>query len=184
MTIGSFAKSFWVGAQALLILSASVSAVAFADTQTTILTVETDAYEGTSFIDIVRTDQGSIKAMVYRPFGHPTEILSLDQLKLPNVLKRVSDRDIVLLSVEPAFSAEKGGYATIRFLNSGISGTYRNFRILIENQKEVILRSDPDRNDPETDDNSYTSVFNYLFLKKNTFFGKLIGIDEVEPSMR
>ena len=56
--------------------------------------------------------------------------------------------------------------------------------LLIDNQGDIVLRSDPDRNDPESDRNKYTSVFNHLFMRSNKLMGKVTGIKAIEPSQQ
>lgn len=150
-----------------------------------IMKVETDAYPGISTFSVTRNAQGALETLVYLSRTDGDKTFTLEQLKKgPAVLKHSDGRDVVVLVLEKDFTAEKGGHAYVRFLQSGMSGTYRNFRILLDVQEKIILRSDPNPKDPESDDNSYTGVFNHVFMKKNTFLGKLIGIESVKPSMK
>ncbi|MCM2278236.1 MAG: hypothetical protein NDJ89_09190 [Oligoflexia bacterium] len=157
-----------------------------ADTQTRVVTVTTDAFPGVSTLDVVRGEMDEFKGMIYRGNDGAVVELSLAQLRAkPQVIKRIDDHDVIYLGVEKDFEETRGGHANMRFLASGISGDYRNFRILLETQgQSLVLRSDPNFKDPESDRNSFTSVFNRLFLRKATFWGRTIGIEEVRPSLQ
>lgn len=156
------------------------------ETIQTISAVETDAFPGISFLDIARDEQGTMTRLIYRPFQKPPVSYTLDQLRQNwQVLKEVDGYKVIYIGVEKDFDAVKGGHANVRYMQSGMSGSYRNFRILLEPQgTQLVLRSDPNFKDPESDRNRYTGTFNYVFMAKNTFFGKVIGISQVLPAMK
>jgi hypothetical protein len=167
------------------VISILASAWAFADTSETVVKVETDAFPGTSALDVVRNDAGVMKALVYRPSDEAPKQYTLDQLQAnAQLLKQVDGHDVIFLSLEKDFDPVKGGHANMRYLHSGFSGEYRNFRIALDVQKHIVLRSDPNPQDPDSDGNSYTSTFNYLFMEKNTFWGRVIGVERVVPEMK
>jgi hypothetical protein len=168
----------------LLVISCFAATAALADTRARAITITTDAFPGSYSIDTLRAANGALTGMVYSSPNNPNgTVYTLAKLASgPQVLLNSSGHDAVLLSLNSDFNAQKGGHLTVRYLNSGIDDSYKNFRILVDVEKTVILRSDPDSNDPDSDNNSYTSVFDHLFLQKNTFFGKVIGIDQIVPS--
>jgi hypothetical protein len=169
----------------LVLLVAALPGRVLADSVERVATVETDAFSGSSYLDVIRADDGVLKNLIYR--GHDGKVLTftLDQLRSsPQVVKQMNGRDVVFLSVEKDFTAEKGGHGNMRFLQSGVSGTFRNFRILVDVQSKIVLRSDPNPQDPESDRNPYTTVFTYLFMKKSSFLGITTGIESVRPSLR
>lgn len=152
----------------------------------TVVAVTTDAFAGTAYLHVGRTDAGEMTHIVYQSVEGKTLPYTLAQLRSGfQILKQMDGRNVILLAVEPDFNEFKGGHAVMRFLYSGASSEYRNFRILLEPAGDkIILRSDPNLKDVESDRNEYTSVFNHLFLKKNTFWGKTIGIKKINPSMQ
>lgn len=185
----SFAKGFGADWE-MRDLKTAVRAAPFgfdakSDTRELMTTIETDANPGTTKLMVIR-DGALLKGVYYEGHDGRTVTLSLEQMRQgPQVLKQSSGRDVILMSVERDFTAEKGGHANVRFLRNGISGTYKNFRVFLDIQGgKVVLRSDPNPRDPESDNNAYTSVFNYLYMKKNTVLGKTVGVEFVQPAMR
>ncbi len=156
------------------------------ETHTQILTVESDAIPGTNRLEIARDASGVLTSLIYITPEKQIIAYTLSQLhERPQILKQMDGHDVILVSVENDFSATQGGHANMRYLTSGISGSYKNFRMLVDVQgASIVLRGDANPDDPESDENPYTSVFNYLFLAKNTFFGKVIGIDKVLPEKK
>jgi hypothetical protein len=148
-----------------------------------VISVATDDSSGTSFLDIVRTDEGTLKALSYRGQDGAIRtvlITDLDQGDQP--LKIVGNRKVIMLSKEADLNPAKGGHVLVKFLYNGATNCYLDFRIQIQVQDKVIFFSDPDSNDPHTDHNPYTALFNHLFMKKRMVLGKEIGIKDVEPS--
>jgi hypothetical protein len=148
-----------------------------------LISVASDDFDGTAYLDIVRTDDGALKALTYREGSsetHTVLITDLDQGDQP--LKIVNNRKVILLSKEADLNAAKGGHVLVKFLYNGATNYYLDFRIQVQVQDKVIFFSDPDCNDPHSDHNPYTSMFNHLFMKKREILGKEIGIKDVEPS--
>lgn len=164
----------------------SVGAVrAAATTRETVAVVETDAFEGTYKMDLLRDAQGAVLALIYVTSNEGEKTFPIDLLKKGyQVLKVASGKNAVMMKVDPSFNPAKGGYGTLRILHNGMSGSYMTFRVLVDVAQKITLRSDPDRNDSESDGNAYTGPFNYLFMEKNTFLGMTIGIDEIRPALR
>jgi hypothetical protein len=160
------------------------TSAAFADTRSRAITITSDAYAGSYSIDITRSATGSVTSMIYTGPNNPNgQTLTPSALgKGPVPILHMAGRDIVLLSTESDFNVQKGGHINVRFLTNGIDGNYKNFRVLIDVGSTVVLRSDPNSDDPDSDNNAYTSVFNQLFLKRNSLFGKTIGVEEIDPT--
>lgn len=160
-----------------------MSVAAIADDTVQVVSVDTDAYAGTEYLDVERGSSGELTGLVYRRIDGPPLAYTLDQLRQkPQLLKRMNGHDVTFLRLESDFSASNGGHANVRFLNDGVTGNYKNFRIGIEVQgMQLVLRSDPNPNDGDSDGNAYTSVFNHLFMKKRTFLGAMVGVDRVIP---
>ncbi len=156
------------------------------DTAQQILTISTDAFPGITQVEVGRDDVTfELKTLNVRSDDGHTSVYTLQQLRLFQSVKKVKDRDAVFLRVESDFEPVHGGYATLRFLQNGLWGTYRNFRMMIDVQgKDIVLRSEPSSKDPDSDRNPYQGTFNHLFMRKNTIMGQVAGIDEVVPSMR
>jgi hypothetical protein len=167
----------WVG---LLLVS---SVTAFADTQTRVMNITTDAFSGNFAIDCLQDASGAVTGMRYQTPNTPNGLVSLAAARQgPQVLFNKDGHDVLLLSIESDFDPRAGGHANVRFLQNGASGTYKDFRVLIQVQGHIAVSSDPNSDDPDSDNNEYTGVFNTLFLAKNTFFGITVGIDKVVPS--
>jgi hypothetical protein len=176
-TMGSLPKSFIL---LIFIISANF---AHAAAPQRIIVIDTDDSPGNTYIDVVQADDGSFQSLVYE--STPTLTFTLNDLQdTTETLKQASGKDVIQLKLDPSFDPITGGYVTVPFLNNGITGNYEDFRILIHIQGDVITcTSAPDANDAQSDGNSFTSVFNKLFMWKNTLFGKEIGIDRVTPSL-
>jgi hypothetical protein len=145
--------------------------------------IDTDDSPGNSYIDVVQGDDGSLESLVYE--SDPTLTFTMaDLLTETAVLKQTDGKNVIQLKLEQPFDTLHGGHVIVEFLNNGVTGNYKDFRILIGVQgTAVTFSSDPDPTDPQSDGNSFTTVFNKLFMWKNTFFGKEIGIDHVTPSL-
>lgn len=166
-----------------LALVALFTVAAHADTTTQVLTVTTDAFAGTFSIDVVQDSNGAATAMVFTTPTNPHMILTLQQLKQgPQVIVNSQGHNAVFLSLSSDFDPNKGGHVIVRYLNNGIDGAYKDFRILVSITSTITLTSDPDAADPDSDGNTYSGVFNQLFMEKNTFFGQVIGVADVVPS--
>ena len=154
-------------------------------TRESVATIETDVYPGTANLFISRETDGSLSSLSY---GGPDGVLTtftLDQLKSGfKVLKNHDGHDAVFLKLDPSFTAQNGGYAVLRVLRNGISGSFINFRVMVKVGPKVELSSDPDSSDSESDHNSYRGPFNYVYMKKNTVFGFAVGIDQIVPAVR
>lgn len=148
-----------------------------------VISVASDDFDGTASLDIVRTDEGALKALSYRENNGDTRtVLVTDLDQGDQALKIVDNRKVIMLSKEADLNAAKGGHVLVKFLYNGATNCYLDFRIQIQVQDKVIFFSDPNSNDPHTDHNPYTSMFNHLFMKKREILGKEIGIKDVEPS--
>lgn len=157
----------------------------FADAQALqAVSVTTDAYPGTETMTINRDSSGLIESLVYVHVDGTSVTYNLAQLQTgPQLLKVYANHNVTYISAESDFSAAQGGHVNVRFMNNGITGSYKNFRVLMTVQgSQISLRSDPDPKDPQSDQNSYTGEFNRLFMQKFTFLGQLAGIAKVVPS--
>jgi hypothetical protein len=156
---------------------------AFAGDPQRILLIQTDDAPGNTYIDIAQAADGSLSSLVYET-DPPLPPFTFAQLQAnPAVLKQKSGKDAVILKLEQPFDPIHGGHVIVQYLNNGINNGYKDFRILIDVQGSTItFRSDPDSTDPQSDNNTYTSVFNQLFMYKRSILGKEIGIDHVTPS--
>ncbi|MCM2323936.1 MAG: hypothetical protein NDJ90_11810, partial [Oligoflexia bacterium] len=108
--------AFW-STLALAVILAVTAGAAFADTQTRVVKVSTDAYPGASYLDVVRGDDGALNGMVY--FGSDGKVirLSLAQLRTgPQLLKEMDGHPVIYLGLEDDFSETRGGHVTVRFL--------------------------------------------------------------------
>jgi hypothetical protein len=169
-----------------LILSAIASlsiSTAFAGDPQRIVMIDTDDSPGNTYIDVVQGDDGSLQSLVYE--SDPTLTFTMaDLLTETAVLKQTDGKNVIQLKLEQPFDPLHGGHVIVEFLNNGITNNYKDFRILITVQgTSVTFSSDPDPTDSQSDGNSFTSVFNKLFMWKNTILGKEIGIDRVTPSL-
>jgi hypothetical protein len=162
-----------------------LTATCYADTTQRVIVIDTDDSPGNTYIDVVQADDGTLESLVYEASSSLTLTFSLSQLQSQTeVLKQTSGRNVIQLKLDPSFDPVKGGYVIVQFLNNGITGNYKDFRILISASGNTITcTSDPDSSDPQSDGNDYTSVFNKLYMWKNTFLGKEVGIDHVTPSL-
>jgi hypothetical protein len=148
------------------------------------ITITTDAYIGSTYvISVDRADSGEVTELTYKRDSGAIAKFSVEMLEnAPQVLLNDEGRDIILLSLEKDFNARQGGHGIVRYLHNGATGNYKDFRILIDVQKDIVMRSDPNSSDPDSDKNGYTGAFNHIFMKKRTVLGKTIGIDHFEPS--
>ena len=168
---------------ALSILCALAFSTARADTRTRAITITSDAYSGSFAIDLMRDSSGAVTEMLYQTPDNPNGVLTLEELHQgPQVIFHTQDHDVILMSLENDFDPSHGGHVVVRYLQNGADGTYKDFRIRITIGSAVTLRSDPDLNDPDSDGNSYSGIFNRLFMEKNTFLGIVIGVQDVQPS--
>jgi len=164
---------------AVLIMATS----SWADTRERAITITTDAFDGSFAIDVVRGSTGDVTQMIYQTPVTSNGILTPAQLAHgPQLIYAKQGHDAILMSTESDFNVQKGGHMVVRYVNNALDNTYKDFRVLVDIEQTVILRSDPSSNDPDSDGNSFTGVFNHLFLQKNTVFGIAVGIDQVVPS--
>lgn|GEM_PF-6408764 len=160
--------------------------VSCSDISIEIIRVESDAIPGATRLDLMRDTAGAITGLNCVAADGQSMVYALSQLRQkPQVIKKMDGYDVILVSVEKDFTAMKGGHAIMRFLTNGVVGAYKNFRMLVDLQgSTIVLRADSNRLDPDSDGNSYDSIFNHLFLSKNTVFGKVVGIHKVIPSQK
>lgn len=157
------------------------------DAKILVLTIESDAIPGTSRLELSRDEaSGALTGLYYYPADGSTIAYTFAQLRQkPQVLKKMSGYDVILAGLEKDFDPAKGGHVFVRYMTNALSSNYKNFRILLDIQgTSIVLRGDPNPRDPESDDNPYNSVFNYLYFEKNTVFGKVVGIDSVHPAVK
>jgi hypothetical protein len=148
-----------------------------------IMTITTDAHPGETFgIDVPRGSDGTIQEMLFTDSQAPTIHIPLSQVEGGNkkVLLNMENRDIVTLYLAPGFTAEKGGYAVLHYLESGASNSFKDFRMSIDVQKTIIVNSSPDDSDTLTDKNQFSGIFTSIFLKENKLLGKVVGIKSVD----
>lgn len=165
----------------------SCSDVVCAESRVPILTVDSDATRGgVSSFEVIRDASGAMTALNFLDHEGTALTYTLSQLRQkPQLLKKIDHYEIILVSVEKDFSPTKGGHANMRFLQNGMTSTYKNFRMLLDVQgNDIVLRGESNLEDIESDRNSYDSVFNHIFLEKNSVFGKIVGINKVVPSVR
>ena len=149
------------------------------------ITITTDAYPGTYVISVERnSENGEVTELTFKrdsgAVAHfPVKLLESSPQSLLNEDGR---DDVIYLSLEAGFNPLQGGHGIVRYLHNGATGNYKDFRILIDIQKDIVMRSDPNPSDPDSDKNGYTGAFNHVFMKKRSVFGKIIGIDHFEPS--
>ena len=154
-----------------------------ADTRERAITITTDAFDGSFSIDVMRNASGTLTQMIYQTPVTSNGVLTPAQLAQgPQVIYAKQGHDAILLSTESDFNVQKGGHLIVRLVHNALEGSYIDFRVLVDVEKTIILRSDPNSNDSDSDNNSYTGVFNRLFLQKNTVFGIAVGVDQVVPS--
>ena len=160
-----------------------VASFASADTRERAITITTNAFDGSFAIDVMRASNGAVTEMIYQTPATSNGVLTVAQLQgAPKVIYNRLGHDAILIGTESDFNPQKGGHLIVRYLNNGMDGTYKDFRVLVDIEAKIVLRSDPNPNDPDSDNNSYTSVFNEIFLQKNTVLGVTVGIDQVIPS--
>jgi hypothetical protein len=137
-------------------------------------------------MEVVRDSSGSMIALNYFAAEGGVYTYSLAQLRQkPQVIKKMDGHEVILVGLEPGFVPNKGGHVKMRYLVNGLTGKYSNFRMALDAQgSTIVLRGEPNPKDPESDENPYTSVFNYIFFKKNVVLGKVVGIDEVKPGIK
>lgn len=154
------------------------SAISGSGTTENILRVETDAGFGASVFEVTRSGSGELESMTYRS-TEGTAVYTLEQLRArPAVLVRSGGYDVVTLSLEPGFTAEKGGFLMIRYLQNGITKAYGSYRLLLDVQDRLILRTG-DSNDEDPRSSRYSGLVRKLIMKKRTIMGQLVGIREV-----
>ena len=148
-----------------------------------VISVVTDDAPDTSYLDIIRTDEGALKGISYRQqSGKIKTVFVADLEQGAQPLKTIGDHNVIMLAKEADLDPYKGGHVIVKFLYDGATNAYLDFRINVEVQKKILFFSDPNDNDPRSDHNPYTSIFNHLMMKKRTILGKEIGIKEVIPS--
>ena len=155
--------------------------------------VETDAFPGQHRLDVMRTASGDVESLVYVS-DEGERILPLESMRGSFQVAKVHQKlDAVLMAVTPEFSASAGGYATLRVLYNGVGSVfgapvaYRNFRVRVTiapASQAITLISEPDLSDPDSDRNPFTGPFNYLFMKKNTTLGRVVGIRSIVPGLK
>jgi hypothetical protein len=166
------------------LISIFTLASAFAEVEKAI-SIESNALPDTCELKVLRNDNsGAVEGLALHCDGKPDSIFTIQDIKTGvRPLFQMGDRKVVLLSLERDFNPAIGGHVKVRYLHNGATGDYKNFRILVSVEKDIIFRSDPSASDPDSDDNPYTSVFNHLYLQKKSIFGKTIGIEKVLPSI-
>src|SRR5690606_29085672 len=103
-------------------------------------------------------------------------LFSLDTLKKTAVIMRSSGHDVVTLSIDNHFQPHTGAKITMRYLEDGRKGRHSNCNML-------AIRGN--HRDGTTWKLFYEAPhqglqpIETLFLKKNTFFGILVGIEKV-----
>lgn len=154
--------------------------------QIPVLTIESDATPEATLVSVGMDSSGNMTSLTSTASTGNVVTFSLEQLRqAPRVFKTMSGRDVVYFNIESDFNPRSGGHANLRFLQNGISGTYKNFRIhVIAQGQGISLVSEPNPRDPESDENRSTSGFNYLYMNKNTIWGRVIGIESVIPQQR
>jgi hypothetical protein len=166
---------------------------------TTIVRAETDEIPGkTATLSVTREGNGSLSWLDYVGFDGIPIKFSISELISNNVVINKATRlldfksmtvingtDVTYIRLEPGFSNLNGGFGTLRFLSNGISNSYLNFRFKLSVHGETIsLESIPDLTDPDSDKNKMSGEFNYLFMKRKTFWGQTIGLSEIQPSLK
>lgn len=156
------------------------------DSAQQVLTIESDAMQGATAVDVLRDELGNLTGLSSHSSEGNAVSYTIEQLRQgPQLFKQVDGHNVVFFSIEKDFEASTGGHANLRFLQSGISDTYKNFRMkVVANGADIQLVSEPNLRDPESDKNRYRDAFNYLYMNKNTFWGKVIGIESVTPQLR
>jgi hypothetical protein len=152
--------------------------------------VETDAYAGVASLEVTQDSLGLITGVIYRDVdGTATQLALAELYQGPQVISEVNGTAVVLASVENDFEPATGGHANVRLLKDIMAKTYMNFRFSLSAVgagavKKLVLSSEPNLHDPESDRNPFRGPFNYIFLKSRTFLGQAVGIVSVKPSFR
>ena len=82
-----------------------------------LISVTSDDFDGTAYLDIVRTDEGALKALSYRGNNGDTRtVLVTDLDQGDQALKIVDNRKVVMLSKEADLNPAKGGHVLVKFL--------------------------------------------------------------------
>ncbi len=164
--------SFLSVTAAIFAVSLSTGSAARAETpansrEVFLLQLASDAMPDTYRLRVV-VDKGSDEIL---GLAYGTKYVTRAEVNQGIILKRMSDRDV--LGLKGNVSPRDGGAITMTFLRNGITGKKGTFKMLLTRiGSSFALLTDPGR-----------VQFNGLYLKKNTVFGKTVGIDYVTPSM-
>src|SRR6185437_9204922 len=114
--------------------------------------LNSDAFPGKTYLlKIFEDDQGAIQSMTEDTDSGQPLLFSLEDLKAGKPVYN-GEGEKITLTLDSDFAPQKGGHLELRFLTNVFSGAYKNFRILADVQGDtVVLRSDPNLNDPNSD---------------------------------
>lgn len=114
-------------------IAASLSFGVFAETKMCVITTDIDSEQTELFLDF--TNEGDIDSVrlfktitggkIVSNDTHPVERVMADGV----VASERSNRDIVILRTDKAFSPKKGGIIIMDYLYNGIKGTRRNYKL-------------------------------------------------------
>ena len=133
---------------------------------------ETNALPGDlCTLDATTDEQNVLTGVIYQCSSHPTtpKIFTVDQVKAGAVLVHDKDHDLDLVSVSaPQADAVHGGNVTVHYLTNGITHSYGDWVFeMVNTGQSWMAYTSPDNGH---------FAFNFLWLEKKTFFGKIIGI--------
>lgn len=167
-------RIFALGSLAFTLLA---SGSAFA-TETTV-PITSNAFPNKTYsITVVQDAQGKIEKMVYATDSgaKDMEISALQSAR--QVL--YPDHNAIYLAMDSDFNVQKGGHIELEFLTNALTGKYKDFRVLVDVQGDgVVLRSDPNLSDGNSDKNPYSGPFEALYIKKGSF-----GISGITPGQK
>jgi hypothetical protein len=143
--------------------------------------VESDAVPDVviRFYALIR-DNGDLAGLMTHRTDHPVaKIYGLCEVSRGAVRVEQEERIVTQLTPTGAFTAEQGGEIRFSFLHSGIRGSrrYVDFEVARTGAREWSLFWNPRHHQDRS------NRFNYLWMQKNTFLGRTIGISHVNASL-
>jgi len=154
----------------ILSLTSSALATPRVDTNLPLFYAISDAFNDRLQFSLTVDDDSDVTGLIFSQNSGDTPI-ALADLPKGIVLYQSSGMDVVTLSSQN-FNSQTGGDFTLKYLNNGISGTYRSFSFSVgrqgQNWSPYIL-----------DSRQVPQVFVSMYLKAKKVLGKVVGIDSI-----
>jgi hypothetical protein len=140
-----------------------------------LLTVTSDAMNGSLTMKAVTSSDHSLFSLKYLTSRGLNREILLSDLAQGTVLMTESKRDILKL-VSTDLRPDQGGNIDLVYLHDGLWNTYDVFPMFLGRLGDqwVFKTRENDR---------AATKFNNMYLKKKTFFGRVVGIDSISVSL-